>query len=160
VFERHIQAYSGTPEVSQAGSECTFSSGLILRPQLSLSCVFLLYAVSIIYMDMLRLSRDEASKRHARTVLRILERCSHPAATLTEAVCQDLLSNFVTVSGCSSHPDCLRADYYQLLPLHIFAAETREPIHFSLSSGVKYGLADFETFAKDETVVHCVLRRT
>jgi hypothetical protein len=56
-------------------------------------------------MDIMRLSRDEASKKHAHTVAlswRILERYSHPAATLTEAMCQDLLSNFVTVDGRSS----------------------------------------------------------
>lgn len=83
----------------------TFTLILISCPQLSLSCVFLLYAVSIIYMDIVRLSRDEASKKHAHTValsLRILERYSHPAATLTKAMCQDLLANFVTADECSS----------------------------------------------------------
>lgn len=56
--------------------------------QLSLSSIFMLYAVSIVYMDVLRLPLNVASARHAghiESALKSLEHYDHPAATLAEA---------------------------------------------------------------------------
>ena len=58
----------------------------------------MLYAVSVIYMDVLRLPSSVASTRHAnnvQTALNKLEHYQHPAATLAEAMCRDMLVNFV-----------------------------------------------------------------
>lgn len=60
----------------------------------------MLYAVSIVYMDVLRLPRTVASRRHAdhvRSALNTLEHYHHPAATLAEAMCRDLNVNFIEV---------------------------------------------------------------
>jgi hypothetical protein len=66
--------------------------------QLSLSCIFLLYAVSVIDMAVLR-RRDLTSRRKhiflIRSAVKTLERYHHPAATLAEAICHDLLINLL-----------------------------------------------------------------
>lgn len=66
--------------------------------QLSLSCIFLLYAISVIYMAVLRRPDLASRRKHTsliRSAAKTLERYHHPAATLAEAMCQDLLSNLL-----------------------------------------------------------------
>ncbi|KAG7528392.1 hypothetical protein FFLO_06183 [Filobasidium floriforme] len=97
MFERHIAMYPHTPE-------------------LSLSSIFMLYAVSIVYMDVLRLPVVVASTRHAghiESALKSLEHYDHPAATLAEAspppappraMCRDLLVNFIDETAAHCGP--------------------------------------------------------
>jgi hypothetical protein len=72
---------------------------MTLAPQLSLSCISILYAVSIIYVAVLGRS-DLASHRKYTSLIRsavvVLERYHHPAAMLAEATCQDLLINLLS----------------------------------------------------------------
>jgi hypothetical protein len=63
--------------------------------QLSLSCFFLLYAVSVMYMAVLRQPDLASCRKHTfliRSAVKTLERHHHPAATLAAAMCQDLFS--------------------------------------------------------------------
>jgi hypothetical protein len=74
----------------------------------------MLYAISIIYMAVLGRS-DLASHRKYTSLIRsaimTLERYHHPAATLAEAMCQDLLINLLfhqTESGQSAREDSVQ----------------------------------------------------
>jgi hypothetical protein len=93
MFERHIAMYPHTPEVRVGRQVLLFFAKsrqwLTSYPsQLSLSSIFMLYAVSIVYMDVLRLPVVIASTRHSgyiKSALKSLEHYDHPAATLAEA---------------------------------------------------------------------------
>lgn len=55
--------------------------------QLSLSAILLLYAISIIYMDILRMPQEEAIATYSsvvRTVANILDHYDHPAANVAQ----------------------------------------------------------------------------
>lgn len=89
MFERHIAMYPHTPEVRLSSFVVKSRQWLTSYPsQLSLSSIFMLYAVSIVYMDVLRLPVVVASTRHSghiKSALKKLEHYDHPAATLAEA---------------------------------------------------------------------------
>jgi hypothetical protein len=101
IYQRHFSFSPETPKVSYRVKLLRRNLNPFSLPQLSLECTFLLYAVSIVYMDVLRLSRYEATRRYRHMVLstkQLLERYSHPAAALAHSMGQDLLANLLSVT--------------------------------------------------------------
>jgi hypothetical protein len=90
-FERY---YLAIPHLTEVGYISSISEGKIDRisnsyiyQQLSLSAILLLYAISIIYMDILRLPQEEAIATYSsvvRTMSNILDHYDHPAAHVAQ----------------------------------------------------------------------------
>ncbi|KAG7528034.1 hypothetical protein FFLO_06454 [Filobasidium floriforme] len=75
--------------------------------ELSLSAILLLYAISIIYMDILRLPQEEAIATYSsvvRTMSNILDHYDHPAAHVAQAMCNDILANQLQRPAYNSFP--------------------------------------------------------
>lgn len=59
----------------------------VLSQQLSLSSILLLYSISVIYLDVLKLPREQGSRKHGPTIVSaydILDRYEHPAAKVAQ----------------------------------------------------------------------------
>lgn len=108
-----MEPLSFSPELEKLTQECVEAACEMIRsfqrygllfphlPELSLSSILLLYALSVIYMDALRLGPENARRRYADLIVvayNVLEHYDHPAARVADAMCQDISVNHFLVS--------------------------------------------------------------